>query len=254
MAEQYEIRVEGHLDAHWSERLAGLELRHLAGGETLLAGTLPDQAALHGLLERIRDLNLNLISVTRGGSSHTSIRRGGLQMNAVVISYSWTGNNKALAARVADALGAEHVQIAERKRRTQGTIVWDVLLKRTPKVVLPPEPRQAYDWVLFVGPVWMGQVASPFRACFEQLGPKLDRYAYVSISGGADGPNPKLAAELEQRLGKAPACVIDLHAADLLPPDPKPTRQDTMAYRVTKEDVQRLADQVVEALGAAREE
>ena len=66
MPEYYEIRIEGHLDPCWSARFAGLKLTHLAENETQLSGSLPDQAALHGLLERIRDLNLKLISVTRG--------------------------------------------------------------------------------------------------------------------------------------------------------------------------------------------
>ena len=71
MPEYYEIRIKGHLDKGWSDWFAGLQLTHLAGNETLLAGALPDQAALHGLLERIRDLNLVLISVTTCGGPST---------------------------------------------------------------------------------------------------------------------------------------------------------------------------------------
>jgi len=63
MPEYYEIKIKGHLDRRWSEWFAGMKLTHLEGDETLFSGSLPDQAALHGLLERIRDLNLTLISV-----------------------------------------------------------------------------------------------------------------------------------------------------------------------------------------------
>lgn len=69
MPEHYIIKVKGHLDQCWSDWFAGLTLTHLEGDETQLSGPLPDQAALHGLLERILDLNLTLLSVTRGRSA-----------------------------------------------------------------------------------------------------------------------------------------------------------------------------------------
>jgi len=169
-------------------------------------------------------------------------------MKTIVISYSFTGNNEDLAASLAAALGAEHVRITEPKSRTTGTIVLDVMFHRTPRIIMPVENTEAYDLVIFVGPVWMGQIAAPFRACFKQLRPKIGTYAFVSISGGADGPNPKLADELKKRLDKEPVCLMDLHIADLLPSEPKPVRKDTMAYRITEGDVKHLTDTIVATL------
>lgn len=61
----YEIRVEGQLKPFWSEWLEGMTITPLETGESLLAGTLADQAALHGLLNRIRDMNLKLVCVEK---------------------------------------------------------------------------------------------------------------------------------------------------------------------------------------------
>jgi hypothetical protein len=59
----YEIRVKGHLDLRWSKWLDGLEIHNLKNGEAVLSRHLVDQAALHGVLARVRDLGLPLISV-----------------------------------------------------------------------------------------------------------------------------------------------------------------------------------------------
>lgn len=58
----YQIRVEGQLPAQWREWFDGLDITH-ENGETLLTGWLADQAALYGLLKKVRDLGLALVSV-----------------------------------------------------------------------------------------------------------------------------------------------------------------------------------------------
>jgi hypothetical protein len=61
----YEIRVKGHLDSHWSVWFEGLTITNLPQGEALLSGALADQAALHGVLMKVRDLGLPLLAVNQ---------------------------------------------------------------------------------------------------------------------------------------------------------------------------------------------
>ena len=61
----YEIKIFGHLDQGWSEWLGGLQVTPDNAGNTLLIGTIPDQAALHGLLVKIRDLGVPILSLQR---------------------------------------------------------------------------------------------------------------------------------------------------------------------------------------------
>ncbi len=63
--EWYEICVEGELPSGWSDWFEGLDIRRGPCGESILSGLVADQAALHGVLAKIRDLNLTLISVDR---------------------------------------------------------------------------------------------------------------------------------------------------------------------------------------------
>ncbi len=63
--EIYEIRLKGHLDARWADRFENMSLTLTETGETRLTGPVIDQAALHGLLKKVRDLGLPLISVSR---------------------------------------------------------------------------------------------------------------------------------------------------------------------------------------------
>lgn len=61
----YEIRVNGHLGAEWADWFGGVTITREENGDTLLTGTVMDQAALHGMLKKVRDLGMPLISVNR---------------------------------------------------------------------------------------------------------------------------------------------------------------------------------------------
>ena len=76
--EVYQIVVKGHLDSEWSEWFDGLTITLVDNGETILSGPVVDQTALHGVLIKIRDLGLPLLSLTRtetGGESESNLLR-----------------------------------------------------------------------------------------------------------------------------------------------------------------------------------
>ncbi|HEX2992229.1 MAG TPA: hypothetical protein VHO49_16195 [Anaerolineales bacterium] len=63
--EFYEIRLKGHLDSQWAMWFDGLTIRLEENGDTILSGSVADQAALHGLLKKVRDLGMPLVSVVQ---------------------------------------------------------------------------------------------------------------------------------------------------------------------------------------------
>ena len=70
---RYEIRLAGHLDAHWTAWFDGLTVSYKNDGTTVISGQIVDQAALHGLLQKVRDLGLPLVSVGKVDSDQPSV-------------------------------------------------------------------------------------------------------------------------------------------------------------------------------------
>ena len=73
--QNYEIRLQGHLEARWEEWFDGLDITLEEDGNTLLSGLVADQAALHGLLKKVRDLGLPLLSVNLVQTNRTNSKK-----------------------------------------------------------------------------------------------------------------------------------------------------------------------------------
>lgn len=169
-------------------------------------------------------------------------------MKVTVVSYSFSGNNESLATGIAEKLKSEHIRIDEDGRRGFLKIVLEVALNWAPDVHPKPEALHTSDFIIFVGPVWMGKVATPLRPYFSYLKRHPKRYAFVSISGGAAGPNKHVPKELKERTGKAPEVVVDFYLADLMPAHPKPEIKDTLKYHLRHSDAQKLIEIAVKKL------
>lgn len=84
--QQYEIRLKGHLESRWGDRFEGMSIALKEDGETLLSGPVADQAALHGLLKKVRDLGMPLVSVVQVQFHETHqyhSKKGVIKMNSI---------------------------------------------------------------------------------------------------------------------------------------------------------------------------
>ena len=169
-------------------------------------------------------------------------------MEKVIISYSLSGNNDKLAEALAQELSAGHIKITEKKERSLRKIAFDMMLNMKPGINADFSRLEKGNNIIFVGPVWMGHIASPLKTGISKIKPMISSYSFVSISGGALGPNPRLEAELTKCTGIKPSAVIDLHIADIMEGDKKPKMEETSGYRVTPDDVKNLTGEIIAKL------
>lgn len=158
----------------------------------------------------------------------------------LVLFYSFTGNNEKLAKRIADYLSADYQAINEINKRNFFTIVLDVVFNRIPHIHKPVKEINQYEHVIFIAPIWLGKIASPLRSVFKLYRENIRSYSFISLSGGADGVNVGIEHELVSRLGKKPVKVDNPLIIDLLPTEPRPTRQQLEDYRLSDVDASKV--------------
>ncbi len=155
-------------------------------------------------------------------------------MKKIIIYYSHTGNNALLAENVAEKLGIDSFRLTETKPRTTKSIITDMMFSRSSKFTDLPADINKYDLIIFMGPIWMYHIPSPLKAYFNKVKKEVNKYAYISLSGGALGPNTKVASELVKRLGKGLTLNLDLNIANFCTTPETPTTDDTGEYLLDK--------------------
>ena len=157
-------------------------------------------------------------------------------MRPVILVYSFSGNNRLLAGRLAERLDCPIVEVTEPRARSTFRIMFDLLLRRFPKVA-PIALPEGNDHVLIVAPLWDKWIAHPMRSALRALGASLGPYSFVSFSGGErPGQVAFVDEQLAELIGHAPQNHWALYVERLVDPAIRGTPK-VSAYRVAPEEL-----------------
>jgi len=137
-------------------------------------------------------------------------------MRILIVYYSLTSNNELLAKELQEKLGADLFRIETRRKYTTFSIMWDILLNRTPEIKDFYHARNLYDKYIFVAPVWAGRVASPLRAFLLQEKSRIHDYSFITLCGGLPRQKDKLFKTLTKVVGHSPTQVVELSINDFI--------------------------------------
>lgn len=166
-------------------------------------------------------------------------------MKTLILSYSFSGNNKKFAESLANKLKAKHIEIKEQKERSIKSIMLDVIFHRKQKVLIDPEIVNDYENVIFVGPFWMGKIATPLKPYFKHNKTAKKPYGFITVSGGSLGKNNKYTKELINRNGFEPMFCCDYYIVDLMDKSEDKSMKESSSYSLSENDVTNLVDKTI---------
>ena len=163
----------------------------------------------------------------------------GLKFKAVktlIVYYSFTGNNEALAFQLQDRLACDILRIEEKKKRRGISILFDLIFKRRPRLEKYSIDWPAYQNFIFVAPIWAGKIGTPMLTFLQQERNNIRDYSFITLCGGAAGQKDKIQDFLASTQKFRPLAVEELWVNDLLKPEQREQIKYTTGYRVKVED------------------
>ena len=162
-------------------------------------------------------------------------------MKTLILSYSYTGNNKLLAATLAKEIGADHVNITDKRSVSVKSIMMDLIFHRKAQNVEQPTIMNDYDLIIYVAPFWVGKIARPLLPFFKYQKKHPKKYAFVTISGGALGKNEKFLKELKKNIGSEPVFTNTFYSVDLVDEVAKNTKE-TSTYIINDQEALEMVE------------
>lgn len=174
-------------------------------------------------------------------------------MKAIIVYYSHSSNNEALAREMKIRLGCDLLRIEEIKPRNGFTILLDLIFRRDAKIYNPDVMLDDYNMVVFVAPIWDAKIATPLKTFIKMEKGHLKNYAFITMCSGREGQHQKITDQLTQLTQKKPLIVTELKVNDLLPQDEKDKITYTTPYRIKppdwhyfKKDIQHFVNTIFE--------
>lgn len=155
-------------------------------------------------------------------------------MKTLIIYYSFSGNNKFLAQELQKRLDCDIQKILELKKRTDFTILLDLIFNRSPRIRKSEFDLKQYERFILASPIWNGKVATPLRSFIEMEKDNFKEYSFITVCIGPDGQDKKIMDELLQLIQKKPKTVMQLKINDLFPSERKNKIRYATPYRINQ--------------------
>lgn len=169
-------------------------------------------------------------------------------MKHLIAYYSFTGNNRILAAEIAAKLSAELFEIKELNNRTWATIIFDMLFNRRPKIQYPLIAWENYDYTLLIAPVWNAKIANPMCTFINEVKAHLTRYAFLTVCGGREGQSEKLRNQLTKLTGRQPITFAELAIKECLPEERQKEDNKSGIVTLMPGDIQYFSEKIDQLL------
>jgi flavodoxin len=167
-------------------------------------------------------------------------------MKTLIVYYSHSANNAALAEEIQRRLDCAIYRIEEKNKRTRFTILLDRIFNRTPALKEHPIRMDQYARFIFVAPVWTSGIATPLKTFLLQEQEHINLYSFITVCGGRPGQLEKITEELTRYIGQEPEKVSELWLSDLIPEEKKDDVKYMMDYKLSPQDFEHFAVQLDE--------